>query len=453
MTTKKRKKIKNQKVWLLAVDMGYGHQRPAHSLLHLAYKSTVVTANNYKGIPSRDKNIWFQSRRFYEFISLFKRVPLIGDKIFHLYDRLQSIPKFYPKRDLSKPSLQVSQIYRLIEKKQWGKHLIEKLAKSPRPIVTTFFVTAFMAEVFEYPDDIYCLVTDTDITRAWVPKDPTATRIKYLAPSHRVYERLKLYGVPEANIFLTGFPLPRLALGDPSNGRVKHDLQQRLVNLDPDCIFTDRYGHLVDRHLEHSDTKKHRRQTPTIMFAVGGAGAQRDLGAEIMKSLKEHIIQKQVKLVLVAGIHNDVHSFFKKAARQCGLRSHIGKGVKIIHAPNKKQYFTKFDKALRRIDVLWTKPSELSFYCALGIPIIMAPTIGSQEEFNREWLERIGAGIDQEDPRYVDEWLFDWLKSGRLAEAALEGFVEAPRYGVFNIENIVAGRPDKVVAMNPVPKL
>ena len=61
----------------------------------------------------------------------------------------------------------------------------------------------------------------------------------------------------------------------------------------------------------------------------------------------------------------------------------------------------------------------------------------TQEKYNRGWLLAIGAGVDSLDPRYVDEWLFDWLDSGWLAEAAMEGFLDAPKMGTYHIENIV----------------
>ncbi len=111
--------------------------------------------------------------------------------------------------------------------------------------------------------------------------------------------------------------------------------------------------------------------------------------------------------------------------------------IEVIYEPNISDYFEKFNQVLRKTDILWTKPSELSFYCGLGIPIIIAPTIGSQEDFNREWLLKLGSGILQENPSYVEEWLFDLLQSGWLAEAAMQGFIEAEKMGTYNITNII----------------
>ena len=117
------------KAWVVSVNMGYGHQRAAYPLKFLSKNNQIITANTYTGIPEDDRNIWQQSRQFYEFISRFKRFPLVGEKAWNIYDSLQRIPQFYPRRDLSKMSFQVRQIYHLIEKKDWGKHLINKLSK------------------------------------------------------------------------------------------------------------------------------------------------------------------------------------------------------------------------------------------------------------------------------------------------------------------------------------
>jgi len=136
-----------EEAWVVTVDMGYGHQRAAYPLKDIAYHG-IITANNYPGIPDKDKFIWENTRGFYEFVSRFKMVPFIGDKVFDIYDRIQAIPQFYPKRDLSHSNLQLDEIYKFFEEGDWGKHLITKLAKKPLPFITTFFATAMMAEYY-----------------------------------------------------------------------------------------------------------------------------------------------------------------------------------------------------------------------------------------------------------------------------------------------------------------
>jgi hypothetical protein len=39
----------------------------------------------------------------------------------------------------------------------------------------------------------------------------------------------------------------------------------------------------------------------------------------------------------------------------------------------------------------------------------------------------------QRDPRYVGEWLKDWLKDGTLAGAAWNGFMRLPHHGLHQI--------------------
>jgi len=166
---------------IVAADMGYGHERPARSLEHLAVPGEgIVVANNYPGIPKRDKKLWTFSRKFYETLSRSKTIPVIGRYLFELLvDHGQEIAPFYPRRDLSKPTIQLHQMYASMKRGGLGRHLIETLAKNPVPIITTFFFVAFMAEEFDYPNDIWCVTTDSDISRAWAPKDPKRSRIKY----------------------------------------------------------------------------------------------------------------------------------------------------------------------------------------------------------------------------------------------------------------------------------
>ncbi len=124
-------------------------------------------------------------------------------------------PIFIPNAIYPSPNNQLRYFMRLIKHKNWGKDLIAKLEKKPMPLVTTFFVIAYMAEYFNYSQEIYCLATDTDISRTWAGMHPSQSRINYFAPNYRVEQRLKLYGVRPEKIFLTGFPMPLENLGGP----------------------------------------------------------------------------------------------------------------------------------------------------------------------------------------------------------------------------------------------
>ncbi|MEK7102836.1 MAG: hypothetical protein AAB870_00635 [Patescibacteria group bacterium] len=450
-----RKKRIN-KAWVLTVDMGYGHQRPAHALRDIAYKG-VITVNDYPGIPAAEKESWNDSRKGYEWISRMKSKPVIGSALFEIFDKIQEIPPFYPRRDLSRSNLQLAHTYRLIEKDGLCKHLFENVLSEQKdlPLVCTFFLPAFAAEYYGYQGDIYLQICDADMSRTWVPRDPKKSRIKYLAPNRRVVERLKLYGVNENNIFFTGFPLPKENIGGDDQKILKKDIGARIYNLDPQRNTQHKFGHILTYHLNGHNIPKRATHPLTLTFAVGGAGAQQEIGAQILKSLKPKILKGVIDVNLVAGARQEVADFFKAAVKEAGLSKELGESVKIIIEKTKAAYFDSFNKALRTTDILWTKPSELSFYVGLGIPIIMSPSVGSQEDFNRVWLKTIAAGITQDDPRYTDEWLFDWINSGWLARAAINGFVEAPIMGAYAIEKLVLGKqknrkdisPDSVTAL------
>ena len=423
-----------KKAWIVDVNMGYGHQRTAYPLKPLAFKGKIINANSYKGIPKKDKIVWEESRRFYEFISKFKRVPLIGELSFFLYNQFQKILSFYPRRDLSRPNFSLKRIYALFER-GWGKELIKRLKKEPLPLISTFFIPAFMAEFFDYPGDIFCMVCDADVARSWAPLRPFSSKIKYFAPTERVVERLKLYGVKPENIFLTGYPLPLGNIGSEKLEILKKDLAERLLILDPQRKYFHRYQPLIKRYLRKLPKKTTRPLT--LMFTIGGAGAQTEIAISILNSLRKKIIKGQIKVILVAGIRKWVRDYFTSTIKELDLLDDT-KRVEVIYRKDIKEYFKEFNLALRRTDILWTKPSELSFYTALGLPIIIAPSIGSQEDFNREWLLRLGSATEQKNPHYTDEWLFDLLKNGWFAEAAMQGFIEGEKRGVFNIQKIIS---------------
>ncbi len=423
----------SKKAWIVAVDMGYGHQRAAYPLKDIVY-DRIITANSDKLIISKEKKRWARAKWFYEGISRFSSFPLIGKLFFAIYDLFQHIPRFYPFRDLSIPNYATLYVDALI-KNDLGKSVCDYVKTKKIPFVSTFFIPA-IAATHQGVKRVYCVTTDSDINRAWVPKNPK-TKIKYFASCERVVKRLKEYGVPKKNIFLTGFPLPKENLGGRGLKILKKDLGIRLLKLDPNKIYLSRYKEHIKRHLGKKNFKSKCDRPLTITFAVGGAGAQRKTVKLMLQSLKRKILKKQIAINLVAGIRLEVKSYFEKTIRELGLERELGKRITILTGVNKKDYFKKFNECLHCTDILWTKPSELVFYTALGIPIIMTPPLGAHEYYNQRWIEQMGGGFTQMDPRYVNEWLFDWINKGVLAESAWEGFMEAPKFGTYEIEKIL----------------
>lgn len=425
------------KAWIVAVSMGYGHQRTAYPLKYLAPNKEVINADNYEGIPKEDKNLWDLSRKFYGLISNLEQIPIIGKISFEIFDQFQKIKSLYPKNQKVPPTFVLKQIYSLMQK-GWGRHFIETLKNKNKelPFVTTFFVPAFMAEYFHYPAKICCVICDSDISRSWVPPNPSQSRIIYFAPTTKVVERLLSYGVLKENIFLTGYPLPKENVGDFKNYIiVKQNLKQRLLNLDPKGIYQKQYAPLIKKHLGKLPQKPIRPLN--ILFSLGGAGAQKEIFGRALKSIAYMLQNKSLNITIACGGKEEVKNYFLKEILKLRLGLNIDQNIFIISHPNPIKYFELFNKALNQIDILWTKPSELSFYAGLGIPIIMAPPLGSHEKMNKEWLISVGAGIPQQKPEFTNEWLFDLIREGRLAEAAMQGFIEIKKSGTKEIEQII----------------
>lgn len=432
----KKKNISNQ-AWVVAVDLGYGHLRAAFPLRHLSPTGAIINANNYEGIPVSDQRVWGVIRRTYEFFSRLQSIPLVGHSLFSLMDTFQELPAFYPRRDLSVPNIQVRQTYRLVRSGLCRDLITYLNQRRGVPLITTFFTVAFAAEEHGFKEEIYLVACDSDVSRAWAPLNPAKSRINYLVPTRRVAARLQLYGVRSDRIFLTGFPLPEENIGGLKLTTLKADLAERIINLDPEKRYRRKYSSTIRQFLTKQAAEDRHEHPLTLTFAVGGAGAQRMIAQDIIASLHPRLNEKKINLNLVAGSRNDVYRFFRQELCRQGLEKNLQYNIQIIFDTTKEGYFEKFNECLRTTDILWTKPSELSFYTALGLPIIIAPPLGSQEVFNRTWLTTVGGGVEQEDPRYTQEWLFDWVSSGGLAEAAMSGFLDGRQFGVRNIEDVV----------------
>lgn len=421
----------NSKAWVVSADMGYGHQRAVNPLREIA-EEDIITVGSSEAVSKTEQKLWKRLLNAYEFFSRAKGIPIVGPPLFSMLDALMHIPSFYPMRNLSNTTFQVNLLESTIEK-GLCKGMLEKISTKVLPLVTSFYASAIAADKNGFTK-IYCIICDADINRVWVAKQPWESRIEYFAPCGKAAQRLKAYGVPEERIHLTGFPLPREILGDENLSILKKDLAQRLFYLDPKGKFWARHGRNVEYFLGSENCIFQKKRRLTITYAVGGAGAQTEIGGKIAISLKDKLKADEVILNLVAGIREEVRDYFLSVKEKIDPEL---KNIRIIHSESMHEYFDIFNRSLRDTDILWTKPSELSFYCALGIPIVMSPAIGSQEKFNRKWLHEIQAGIRQENPDYTDQWLYDLLNRGTLAESAWDGFLKARKLGTFKIMEMI----------------
>lgn len=434
------------RAWVVSADMGLGHLRAAFPLTELT-PDGVIHAGDPAVTSEGEYKLWRRMRRAYESFSRARRIPLIGPPLYAILHRLENISPYYPRRDLSKPTLQVK-LQNHFLKRGMGNDLVTHLrSREDLPLVSTFYTPAIAADRAGYPR-VYLIVTDSDINRVWVPNDPKGSRITYLCPCGYARNRLLEYGVPDERIILTGFPLPRECVGRDM-GILRQDMGRRLQVLDPNDRFWVVHRVEAEHYLGTENCRRMTKHPLTLMFAVGGAGAQVDIALQILESLREKILARRIRYWLSAGVRPEVAKAFIDGIHALRLEEVYGPGesVNVLVGEDHTDYFRRFNQALRQTDLLWTKPSELSFYAGLGIPLILAPPIGPHEEINRKWLYEMRAAVDQEDPAYTDEWLFDLLGRGVYAGTGMNGFLYARSQGTYKIEEVIrTGRMEHAVS-------
>jgi len=414
--------------------MGFGHLRAALPLAERLGEQ-VVHADGEPLAAPEERVLWRRLRNAYELTSRLSQIPVAGAPLQWALDRLTGIPRLHPHRDLSKPTHGVRMLERFT-RRGLGEGLIRELRRTGRPLLTTFFSPAILADRAGIPD-IFCVVTDTDVNRIWAPLEPRRTRIRYLVPTYRAGRRLEDYGVPAERITFTGFPLPHALVGGPDLPVLKRHLARRIVRLDPGREFRSEHGEELARFLGPLP-EGDREHPPLLSFAVGGAGAQAHLARAFLPRMRRAVEEGRLALALVAGTKHTVNAVFQEALKGAGLEGALGRGVEILFEPNLEAYFASMDGLLARTDVLWTKPSELCFYAALGLPLVCAPPVGAHERFNRRWVREAGAGVKQRDPRFAADWLSDMLAEGSLAAAAWAGYVRLPKLGLYRILDAVS---------------
>jgi hypothetical protein len=421
---------------VVAVEMGLGHLRAADAVAR-ALGQPLVQADREPVADHAERKLWARTRRNYERLSRLATLPgPVGRPPAALLDKITKIPPLYPGRDLSGPNFATRLVERLVER-GIGRGMLAALEREQAPLFTTFFATALAADL-KSAAAVDCLVTDTDLARAWVARDPHKSRIRYFAPSERAVRRLAAYGVPSERIVMTGFPLPDELLGGPDLPVARRHLTRRLGRLDPRGRLKGALGDEPARRLGGAPASD--GQSPLLVFAVGGAGAQAGLAAQFLPSLRPLIEVGRLRLALLAGTQPRVKRDFDALVARHDLAGHPG--VSVVGAPELDAYFRACNALLAEADILWTKPSEMTFYAALGLPLIISPPVGTQEIYNRRWAIEAGAGLSQREPRFAGEWLGEWLDDGTLAGAAWNGFTRLPKRGLYRILNAFGRSPD-----------
>lgn len=433
---------RTEKPVVVAVEMGYGHLRAATPLAE-ALGTAVLQVDRAPVAGPEEERLWARVRAGYELISRLSQLPAVGRPLGRVLDTITDIPSLHPYRDLSAPTRGVHALERLA-RRNLGEGMIARLRETGAPLLTTFYSPAIAADRAGL-ERVFCVATDSDLNRIWAPLEPARTRIQYLVPTRRAARRLRAYGVPEDRITFTGFPLPDSLVGGPALPVLRRNLAARLVRLDPSGEFRRSMPEELAVFLGALPREEEGRPAQ-LTFAVGGAGAQAGMADAFLPGFRPAVEGGALRLALVAGVRPEVEARLREAVRRAGLEPLLGRGVEILAAGSFAEYYARFNALLARTDVLWTKPSELTFYGALGLPLVLAPPVGVHERYNLRWAREAGAGLKQRNARFAAEWLSDWLADGLLAAAAWAGYMRLPKFGLQRILEAVSRSPASRIA-------
>ncbi len=417
---------KNSSPIIVTVEMGYGHLRAAYTLAELF--ATEVTRMDLPPIASpAEVAAWRGILKFYNGLSQACDWPAAGPAARAILKRITEIPPLQACINADTSTV-LTRLADSLTGSIVGRRLRSMIDSSGRPILATYPAAALAAR--HVPGArVFCLATDTDINRAWAPANASNPCIEYLAPVVSVIDRLRSFGVPEGRIHLTGFPLPAKLIAE-----CKSMLVHRLHKLDPTSAFRRQTGNKITS-LVQGFSNDSSNEPIALTVAIGGAGAQVGYVGQILRSVQKLVISGRLRLNLIAGTRADVAEFFRRMVQTAGLETQ--KEVKILFAADMRDYFQVFTDCLANTDLLWTKPSELVFYAALGLPIVLSNPVGSQEHANRNWLLSNDAGLDAGDPSELGPRLEDLLSSGELSRIAWNGYSRLDRKGSDRIVEIV----------------
>jgi hypothetical protein len=433
----------DHKAWIITAHMGLGHMRAAWALKDVAKERIIVHGNDPEFSSLEESRLLSRIRKIYYFFSRAMEFPVFGGYLFGILDKMMKFSSLYSKNKETGKTLGTWILDLLVKRKSICGTIAGKIGCDINiPVIHTFYATAVALDKLCPENENWLIITDTDINRVWVAGNPEKSRIKYLVPCGRTKRRLLKYGIGEENIFLTGFPLPLENIGSKEKHEIlSSDLAKRIVRLDRNGSFIKMFGRNCLEILGLDSFPK-TDKTVSILYAIGGSGVQSSTALKIIGSLEKPIRKKELKLFISCGINTSLYERIITEISSSGREYLIDNGVNIIYSSDFDEYYNLFNSVLRETDILWTKPSEMSFYCALGIPLITSEPVGYHERINRRWLREIHAAIRTPGkPAECSEWIYDLLDSGILAQTAWNGFLNAEKMGTYNIlETVFANK-------------
>src|SRR5712692_4656702 len=128
-----------------AIDMGYGHLRPAAALADQLGTEVLHMDRPPLG-DARDRHFWERIRDLYEPLTRFSQLPALGPPMRALLNTITAIPSPWAARDVSGPTQGTRWMERAASDGV-GEALAQHLRETGAPLMTTFYAAAILAEL------------------------------------------------------------------------------------------------------------------------------------------------------------------------------------------------------------------------------------------------------------------------------------------------------------------
>lgn len=226
-------------------------------------------------------------------------------------------------------------------------------------------------------------------------------------------------------------PMPQDSLYEVGH-YIDHEL---VVNLEDDC----------NKRLERVKNKKAKR----FLLTVGGAGAQKEIFAEIIRKLIPLIRKNEAVLYLNVGDHMDVYNGLVSEIPELSdmtathfndwnetksfAEKALDEDVSGIHAFCFEDIFAAVyatNLLMRSCDVLVTKPSELAFY---PVPKLMIKRVGGHEKWAAITAAELGDGTIECDTKELTTQMIDlMLADGAILTMMNNKIIDNNKIGIYN---------------------
>ncbi|MFZ6847872.1 MGDG synthase family glycosyltransferase [Undibacterium sp. RuRC25W] len=327
-----------RRILLLSVSAGAGHQRAAEAIhisaLQRSEDLEVCHLDVMDFVTAGFRKIYTD---FY--IKLINKAPTLWGYLYHATNDAQ-------------PDSTMEKLRRSAERLN-ARPLLRAIAEfTPDAIICTHFLPAEMLSRLIYKKRLHCpvwvQVTDFDLHRMWIHEHMSG----YFAANEEIAQRMRLSGIPEQLIHITGIPVMPTFTRQPTR-----QICATEIGLDP--------------------------AKPTVLLMGGGAG----LGGLDQVAQRLLALKVDFQLIVLAG-----KNLSALKALQAMMLELPGRLVAL-------GFSDQVERLMACSDLVITKPGGLttSECLAMGLPMIVNSPIPGQEERNADYLLEQGVALKAYD--------------------------------------------------------